>query len=130
MAKTALVVVLAIIGLFVCTHMPNEFSEAALKKIGITNDKTAHTIAYGCLTVVIALALWSRLSVLAAPVAWCAIALIGGLDEITQGFVGRVSSIHDWNADMTGAFYGLGGVLALAALGWLCNRLVPLSRVR
>lgn len=129
MAKTTLVV-LAIVGLFVCTHIPNEFSEAALKKIGITNDKTAHTIAYGCLTVVITLALWGRFSVLAAPVAWCAIVLIGGLDEITQGFVGRVSSIHDWHANMDGAMYGAGGVLAMAALGWLCNRLVPLGRVR
>lgn len=122
MARTALVV-LAIIGLFVCTHIPNEFSEAALKKIGIEDDKTAHTIAYGCLMVIIALAFWRRLGALYAVLAAAlVVAVIGGLDEITQDFVGRVSSVRDWAADMLGAAYGAGGFLILATLGWIVNR--------
>ena len=129
MTKTALVV-LAIIGLFACTHIPNEFSEAALKKIGIADDKTAHTLAYGCLTVVLGLAFWGRIGVLAAPFAAVAAASIGGLDEVTQDFFGRTSSFHDWMADMFGAACGMVGLLALASLGWIGSRLVPLNEIR
>ena len=46
MARTALVV-LAIIGLFVCTHFPNEFSAASLTNIAIRVDQTANPSAYG-----------------------------------------------------------------------------------
>lgn len=126
MAKIALVI-LAIIGLFVCTHIPNEFSEAALEQIGIGDDKAAHTVAYGCLTIILALAFWGHIGALAAPTALAVAILIGGLDEITQNFFGRTSSYHDWRADMFGALYGMGGILALAALGWIGNRLVPLG---
>lgn len=129
MTKTVLVV-LAIIGLFACTHIPNEFSEAALKKIGIADDKTAHTIAYGCLTLVLGLAFWGRVGALAAPCAALAAVLIGGLDEVTQDFFGRTPSFQDWAADVFGAAYGAIGLLTLAAAGWVGGRLVPLDRIR
>jgi hypothetical protein len=113
--------------LFMLTHLPGRALGYLLNRmpIGIhaaaaANDKVQHAIAFFGLGVILCGAYeawrpnreWGYLGV------FLAIAVYGGLDEFTQGFVGsRQSDFRDWLADLGGAALGV-GLMFLVASFW------------
>jgi len=87
------------IGLFVVTHLP----PSRLPQTRI-DDKLAHFISYAILTALLLASLqFSRLSPRAA--AWWTVAVLcvyAAVDELLQIPVGRICSLQDWLADVSG----------------------------
>jgi VanZ family protein len=92
--------------LFALTHIP------VVKSLGpITDhDKTAHIVAFAALALMLATT-WQlnagELTQAQLWWAWLVLILYASLDEWTQRFVGRQTSIVDWLADLIGAAVGL-----------------------
>ncbi|MCF7958394.1 MAG: VanZ family protein [Phycisphaerae bacterium] len=87
-------------------HMPLELGGYGWGDIGL--DKLIHLGAYGLM---VYLAIWSahapvRLKVQLLIVA--GVIVLGGLDEFTQTYVGRMCSVLDWIANVIGATLGFG----------------------
>src|SRR5688572_7894608 len=94
------------IALFVGTHIPIDRVPSAVGSA----DKLAHLGAFAVLAFIFATTwqlsaghLMSRHLVWS----WIVIAIYGGFEEITQPIVGRVASVVDLLADVTGAALGL-----------------------
>jgi VanZ family protein len=92
----------------VLTHIPQQKMPVELNWLSV--DKLIHAVAYGGLTFLFLLAfgLPCRLRIL-VPIAVCML-VIGALDEWTQSFVGRSTSIADWMAN------AIGIIVVIAAL--------------
>jgi VanZ family protein len=92
--------------LFVLTHLPRDVPLAVATK----HDKIVHAAAFAALAVLLAMT-WQTsaggLSRAQLGWAWLVIIVYAGLDEWTQGFVGRDVSLWDWLADAAGAAVGL-----------------------
>jgi hypothetical protein len=105
--------------LFVGTHLPSGVASLPGRPL----DKVPHFVGFAGLAVILAMAWQTAAGKLAARhrcAVWIVVALYGALDEWTQSFVGRQSSVGDWIADVLGA-----GV-ALAALHvWHRQRVAP-----
>lgn len=87
--------------IFILTHLPvGEIH--ALRKGG---DKVIHYMLFGGLALLGGHRLWSERgrATTAALMGWAGIyAVYGAVDEWSQGFVGRTSSLFDWLFNMTG----------------------------
>jgi VanZ family protein len=99
--------------LFVVTHLP----PTRLPKTRIS-DKFSHFAAYAVLA---ALLIWSlrQLGCSLRAAAWSAIAIClayGAIDEYLQIYVGRICSLRDWLADVTGAVAVAAVVVVAGAL--------------
>jgi VanZ family protein len=103
--------------LLTATHLPP--SSLLLLPEGHNIDKLYHFTAYSILAGLLATAWQLSTGVLTARHlrwVWCAVAIFGALDEITQIAVNRDCSIWDWTADAVGAACGL------LAFVWLRRR--------
>jgi VanZ family protein len=84
-----------------------------LPNIGPLSDKAKHFIAYFLLSVMLDFALSFQkkkpwLSKYSNFFTFIIVAFYGILDEIHQSFIpGRSCDIHDWYADISGAFLGM-----------------------
>jgi VanZ family protein len=94
------------IALFVATHIPIDRVPRAVGSA----DKIAHLAAFAALAFLFATT-WQlsagHLMTRHLVWSWIVIAIYGGFEEITQPLVGRVASVVDWLADVTGAALGL-----------------------
>jgi VanZ family protein len=105
--------------LLTATHLPPDSLLLPPEEHNI--DKLYHFTAYAILAGLLATAWQLSSGILTARHlrwAWCAVAIFGALDEITQIAVNRDCSIGDWSADATGAVCGL------LAFVWLRRRFV------
>jgi VanZ family protein len=94
--------------LLVATHLPPRSPLLPPEKHGL--DKALHFTAYAILAGLIATAWQLSTGILTARHlhwVWCAVAVFGALDEITQIPARRDCSIWDWSADALGAATGL-----------------------
>jgi VanZ family protein len=106
--------------LLVSTHLPQE--TPLLPKDGA--DKLLHVAAFAALAILSAVTVQrttGRLRHRRLLYLWMALIVYAALDEWTQTFVGRYSSIKDWMADAIGA--GLG----LALFAWLRSKTAMLE---
>jgi VanZ family protein len=104
--------------LLIATHLPPGSPLLPAEKHGF--DKVLHFAAYAILAGLIATAWQLSSGVLTARHlrwVWCAVAIFGALDEITQIPVHRDCSIWVWSADALGAAAGL------LAFVWLRRRI-------
>ena len=94
------------IALFAGTHIP---IDRVPRSVG-SADKLAHLGAFAVLAFIFATT-WQlsagHLMTRHLVWSWIVIAIYGGFEEITQPIVGRVASVADWLADVTGAALGL-----------------------
>ena len=100
----------------VATHMPHVPADTPQ-----VNDKVMHFMAYGLLTGLFFLSLWTlgvrpRLSVLLTLLI---VLVYGVIDERTQPYFGRTCDLIDWLADAAGTTVSL---LAMSLLRWLASR--------
>ena len=103
--------------LLTATHLPPDSPLIPPEVFGI--DKVYHFTAYAILAGLLAAAWQFSSGILTSRHlrwVWCAIAIFGALDELTQIPVGRDCSIWDWLADVVGAACGL------LAFVWLRRR--------
>jgi VanZ family protein len=111
-----------IVLLLAATHLP--LSSRLMPAEVLSIDKLFHFTAYAILAGLLATA-WQAssgiLTVRHLRWVWCAVAIFGALDELTQIAVNRDCSIWDWLADATGAAVGL------LAFVWLRRRITPRS---
>ncbi len=96
------------------THLPKEAIPCGLQISGL--DKLAHALAYGAITFLFLLSLRSSLSLLSASLLLFAIMSGGAIDELTQSFVNRTTSIADWFADVIGIIIALYAFVCLSRL--------------
>lgn len=95
-----------VLTLLTATHLPPSTLPAEEHNI----DKLFHFSAYAVLAGLIATAWQLSSGILTARHlrwVWCAAAIFGALDEITQIVVSRDCNIWDWSADAAGAAAGL-----------------------
>jgi VanZ family protein len=88
------------------THWPLNSLPEAPRNI----DKLFHFTAYAILAGLLATTWQLSSGILTARHlrwVWCAVAIFGALDELTQIAVGRDCSIWDWLADAAGAAVGI-----------------------
>lgn len=93
--------------LFTGTHLPPMSAGPTLSG---SSDEIVHIAAYAGLAFLMARCWqsqrgklsWGRLLVV-----WMTCVLFGAVDEVTQQFVGRESSVSDWVADACGAAVGV-----------------------
>jgi VanZ family protein len=105
--------------LLTATHLPP--NSLLLLPEGHNIDKLYHFTAYSILAGLLATAWQLSTGILTARHlrwVWCAVAIFGALDELTQIVVNRDCSIWDWTADAVGAAVGL------LAFVWLRRRFV------
>jgi VanZ family protein len=103
--------------LLTATHLPPSSMLLLPEEHNI--DKLYHFTAYAILAGLLATAWQLSTGILTARHlrwVWCAVAIFGALDEITQIAVNRDCSIWDWTADAVGAACGL------LAFVWLRHR--------
>jgi len=104
--------------LLTATHLPPTTSLLIPEEHNL--DKLFHFSAYAVLAAFLAAA-WQLASGVLSPRhlrwLWMAVAILGGLDEITQIPVGRDCDFWDWTADILGAATGL------LAFAWLRRRI-------
>ena len=97
-----------VIALFTATHLPP--SSPLLPDEVLSFDKVIHFTAYAVLAGLLATAWQLSSGILNARHlrwVWCAVAIFGALDELTQPLVGRDCGIGDWTADAAGAAAGI-----------------------
>lgn len=89
-----------LLGVLVVTHIPQEYMSRMPK--GNYIDKVEHMLAYGSVTLLFLLSLrWpTRPHVLILLV--LGLAVVGGLDEVTQPWANRIASMADFVADLIG----------------------------
>jgi VanZ family protein len=105
-----------VFAMILATHLPLS-SPLPVEKFSI--DKVFHFTAYAILAGLLAISWQLTSGILTSRHlrwAWCAVAVFGALDELTQIPVGRDCSIWDWSADVAGAATGL------LAFFWLRRR--------
>ena len=75
----------------------------------LPTDKTMHVVAYGILGLLASatLAAWGRWTLQNVIGLAAALALLGGLDEITQPIFSRIADPLDWIGDCTGIALGM-----------------------
>jgi VanZ family protein len=102
--------------LFVATHVPLP----PLPASNLGSDKMAHVAAFAGLGFLTALwlSLDGKLTVGRTLLLLAVLAAYGALDEWLQQFVGRVTDLDDWIADVSGAAIGI-------AIVWILQRLRP-----
>ena len=104
--------------LVIATHYPRP--QEILLSLGAENvlDKTQHLVAYGGLGLLAAatLAAWGRWTLWNVFLLLAALALFGGVDEVTQPLFARCADPLDWAADCAGLTSGVLAV-AVALLG-------------
>jgi VanZ family protein len=108
-----------VLALLTATHLPPDSPLLPNEIFGI--DKVFHFTAYAILAGLLATAWQFSSGILTSRHlrwVWCAVAIFGALDELTQIPVGRDCSIWDWTADAIGAACGL------LAFVWLRRRFV------
>lgn len=106
------------ITLLTATHLPP--NSMLLPAEAHNLDKVFHFTAYAILAGLLATTWQFSSGILSARHlrwVWCAVAVFGALDELTQISVGRDCSIWDWSADALGAICGL------LAFVWLRRRI-------
>jgi VanZ family protein len=104
--------------LLIATHLPPNAMLLLPEEHNI--DKIYHFTAYAILAGLLATTWQLSSGILTARHlrwAWCAVAIFGALDEITQIAFNRDCTIGDWSADAVGAVCGL------LAFVWLRRRL-------
>ena len=84
----------------ILTHIPREMMPSQLQEYGV--DKILHFIAYSTMTFLLVMSLRSLPSLRSALVILLAVSAIGAVDEITQSFVRRQTSLMDLLADVIG----------------------------
>jgi VanZ family protein len=106
-----------VILLLTATHLPPNAMLLLPEEHNI--DKVYHFTAYAILAGLLATSWQLSSGILTARHlrrAWCAVAIFGALDEITQIAFNRDCTIGDWSADAVGAACGL------LAFVWLRRR--------
>jgi VanZ family protein len=100
------------LALFVGTHIPKTMPVLP----GDQSDKLVHFAAFAMLAALLATT-WQlaagKLNYRHLAAVWIVVAIYGAVDEWTQSFVGRDTSVWDWTADATGA------LLALILFAWI-----------
>jgi VanZ family protein len=94
--------------LITATHLP--ITSRMMPAAELNIDKLFHFTAYAILAGLLATVWQLSSGILTARHlrwAWCAVAIFGALDELTQIAVNRDCNIWDWSADATGAAVGL-----------------------
>jgi|tagenome__1003787_1003787.scaffolds.fasta_scaffold20977505_6 VanZ family protein len=108
-----------VLALLTATHLP---PNALVLPVEVNNiDKVFHFTAYAILAGLLATSWQLSSGILTSRHlrwVWCAVAIFGALDELTQIAVGRDCSIWDWSADAVGAACGL------LAFVWLRRRFI------
>ena len=84
----------------VLTHLPQETIPSVLRKSGL--DKLQHALAYGVIMLLFLMALKTPSNVLSVMRLFLVVAVIGVIDELTQGFADRTPSIADFAANIVG----------------------------
>ena len=100
----------AFVVVFWLTHIPQQNVPEQLQMASL--DKILHVAAYGLLTILALKSLYSPGRLLCAGLL-VILTLLSGLDEYTQGLVGRTASVGDWLADLVGI-----GLVLMAYLGY------------
>ena len=119
MRKLRLILAILLAGywltIFVLTHIPAE----RLPHTDVS-DKLAHFGAYGLLTTLIYLTIWSRWPEFRFAWLWTVMIamLYGAVDEILQIPVNRVADVNDWLADSAGALVAATLLAALRQFTW------------
>jgi VanZ family protein len=95
---------------------------------GEISDKTAHSLAYGVLSLLMFRALaggqLKGLTITTAVAAVLLTTMYGLSDELHQMFVpGRTADLADVGADAVGAIYGVGAGLLLRVFFWVGRRI-------
>lgn len=100
------------LALVAATHMPIDPTIPPLA----VSDKTLHLAAFGILGLLagLLLASWEKDSPGRIVLLWIGLMVFAGLDEWTQGFVGRTPDPLDWVADSIGLLLGL----VASAIAW------------
>ena len=83
------------------THIPQDRMPSMLD--GFHIDKLLHAGAYAGLTALLMLSVGLNRSWMYYVAAFLLILIIAGIDEYTQVYVGRTSSVFDWLADALGS---------------------------
>jgi VanZ family protein len=87
-------------GVLIVTHIPQEFMTRMPQ--GSYIDKIEHMLAYGAVTLLFLLSLrWPARPQLVILLL-LGLAVVGGLDEVTQPWVNRIASTADFVADLIG----------------------------
>jgi len=84
------------------TYLPDDRRLLQLKMQVSGFDKVEHALAYGAITLLFILSLRTFSSSLSAGLLLLGILAVGAVDELTQPFAGRTTSLIDWVADMIG----------------------------
>lgn len=95
---------------FVLTHLPPEYVPKDLALQG--RDKLIHAGAYALITLSFLLAVDRRARWRLPILLVLGIAAVGGVDELTQPYVGRACDPGDFVADLVGI--GIAGVIVLS----------------
>lgn len=82
------------------THIPQ--ANIGVDMTWLSLDKLLHALAYGLLAFTYMMSAQSQVNGLVLTGIVLMLASIAGLDEVTQSFVGRSSSLLDFGADMLG----------------------------
>ncbi|MFC1762294.1 polysaccharide biosynthesis tyrosine autokinase [Planctomycetota bacterium] len=110
--------VLCTIVVLVATHLPPQYVPKVLS--GNINDKVAHAIAYGAITLCYLLAFRKRHDWRVFVIFFCAITIIAIIDEITQPLVERIASPLDIVGDLSGviAVFTVFSILSWISKSW------------
>jgi len=98
--KWLITAILTTAGVIFMTHLPQEIMPDQLQEYNL--DKVQHTVAYGIITLFFILSLRNSNSLITVAILFFFISIIAILDEVTQSFVNRQTSLTDWIADLIG----------------------------
>ena len=82
------------------SHLPEGVAPSQLQENRL--DKLVHALAYGAITFLFVLSLRTSITVLAASLLFFGILAVGTLDELTQPFFNRTTSLMDLLANIVG----------------------------
>jgi polysaccharide biosynthesis transport protein len=119
--------VLCTIVVLVATHLPPHYIPKFVN--GNINDKIAHAIAYGAITLCYLLAFRKRHDWRVFVIFFCAITVVAIIDEITQPLVERIASPLDIVSDLSGviAVFALFSIPSWISKGSYRDTTVPES---
>ena len=99
--KKYLILFIASLVVLLClAHIPQDEMPNIVNIVHV--DKLLHMIAYGGVTVLLLLAIRPGRKLSFRFFAFALLLTLGAVDEYTQSFVGRSSSVADWIADIVG----------------------------